>query len=65
MVGSIHIYATIAPSGAVNGARIDKKTVDQSALGSCLKGATRRIQFPPFTGEAVEVDIPILVTSGE
>ena len=65
VTGRIHIYATIAPSGAVNGARIDKKNVDQSPLGSCLKGATRRIQFPSFSGDAFEVDIPILVTSGE
>jgi len=37
--------------------------VDDSSLGTCLKIATRRIVFPPFTGDAVVVDIPIMVSS--
>jgi predicted Zn finger-like uncharacterized protein len=64
-VGKIHIATTIAPSGAVTATRIDKQTVDQSLLGTCLKRATRRIVFPSFQGEAFEVDIPIVVTAGE
>ena len=61
-VGKILISTTIAPSGAVTSARIDQKAVDQSPLGTCLKTATRRLQFPPFSGEAFAVDIPIVVT---
>jgi predicted Zn finger-like uncharacterized protein len=61
-VGKIHIYATLVPSGSVSGARIDRKNVDQSPLGACLKSATRRIQFPSFSGDPFEVDIPIVVT---
>ena len=64
-VGKILISTTIAPSGAVTAARIDKKAVDQSPLGACLKSATQRMQFPPFSGEAFPVDIPIAVTEGE
>ena len=62
-VGLIHISATIAPTGQVTSAKIDKKVVDDSSLGTCLKIATRRIVFPPFTGDAVVVDIPIMVSS--
>jgi predicted Zn finger-like uncharacterized protein len=62
-VGRIHIATTIAPTGQVTSAKIDKKVVDDSALGTCLKIATRRIVFPPFTGDAFIVDIPILVNS--
>jgi predicted Zn finger-like uncharacterized protein len=62
-VGRIHISTTIAPTGQVTSAKIDKKTVDESALGTCLKIATRRIAFPPFTGDPFMVDIPILVNS--
>ena len=64
-VGKIHISTTIAPSGTVTAARVDKRTVDESPLGGCLKRATRRIVFPAFAGEAFDVDIPIVVTAGE
>lgn len=64
-VGRIHIATTIAPSGQVTSARIDKRAVDESALGACLKRATRRIAFPQFGGDAFAVDIPIVVTAGE
>ncbi|HUJ24541.1 MAG TPA: GYF domain-containing protein [Myxococcales bacterium] len=64
-VGKIHIATTIAPSGAVTSAKIDKDTVDKSPLGACLKRATRKIAFPGFTGDAFDVDIPIVVTAGE
>jgi predicted Zn finger-like uncharacterized protein len=62
-VGRIHISTTIAPTGQVTSAKIDKKAVDDSALGTCLKIATRRIVFPPFTGDPFMVDIPIVVNS--
>ena len=64
-VGKIHISTTIAPSGVVTGATIDKRNVGESQLGSCLKRATRRIVFPSFAGDAFEVDIPIVVTAGD
>jgi len=64
-VGKIHIATTIAPSGTVTSAKIDKRNVDDSPLGACLKKATRRIVFPSFQGEEFEVDIPILVTAGD
>jgi predicted Zn finger-like uncharacterized protein len=64
-VGKIHIAATIAPNGQVVAARIDKRAVDESPLGVCLKRATRRIAFPSFGGAAFDVDIPIVVTAGD
>jgi hypothetical protein len=64
-VGRIHITTTIAPTGRVTTAKIDKRTVDGSPLGSCLKRVTRGIVFPSFTGDPFEVEIPIVVTAGE
>jgi hypothetical protein len=64
-VGKIHIATSIAPSGQVTQARIDKGTVEQSPLGACLRRATRKISFPAFSGDAFDVDIPIVVTAGE
>jgi hypothetical protein len=64
-VGKIHIATTIAPSGQVTTAKIDKRTVNDSPLGSCLRRATTRIAFPAFAGEPFDVDIPIVVTAGD
>ena len=64
-VGKIHIATRIAPTGAVTQAKIDKNTVDQSPLGACLRRATKKIAFPTFSGEAFDVDIPIVVTAGK
>jgi predicted Zn finger-like uncharacterized protein len=64
-VGKIHIGTTIAPSGQVTQARIDKGTVEQSRLGACLRQVTKKIAFPAFSGDAFDVDIPIVVTAGE
>ena len=64
-VGKVVILATVAPSGAVTSTRIDKRTVDQSPLGACLKTATRNIHFPSFNGAAIPVDIPVVVADGQ
>ncbi len=64
-VGEIHVATTIAPTGEVTAARIDQRSVDESALGACLKRATKQIVFPQFAGAAFDVDIPIVVTAGE
>jgi hypothetical protein len=64
-VGRVLILATVAPNGTVTSTRIDKRTIDQSTLGTCLKTATRNIQFPSFNGAAVPLDIPIVVAEGQ
>jgi predicted Zn finger-like uncharacterized protein len=61
----IHVATTIAPSGQVTAARIDRQSVDESPLGACLKRATQQIVFPRFTGAAFDVDIPISVKGKE
>jgi predicted Zn finger-like uncharacterized protein len=64
-LGRIHIATTIAPSGQVTSARIDRRAVEHAPLGACLRKATRKIVFPPFTGEPFDVDIPIFVSAGD
>jgi len=63
-LGRIHVVTTIAPTGEVTAARIDQPSVDESALGACLKTATKKIVFPRFAGAAFDVDIPIVVQAG-
>ncbi len=64
-VGKIHIATVITPSGTVASTKIDKRPVDDSPLGACLKRAIKRIVFPSFQGDEFEVDIPIVVTASE
>jgi predicted Zn finger-like uncharacterized protein len=63
-LGRIHIATTIAPSGQVTSARIDRRAVEEAPLGACLRKATRKIVFPQFRGEPFDVDIPIVVSAG-
>jgi predicted Zn finger-like uncharacterized protein len=63
-VGTIRVATTIAPTGQVTEARIDRPSVDQSPLGACLKQATKKIVFPQFAGAAFDVEIPISVGAG-
>ncbi len=55
------IRANVANSGVVTAASIDRKDVDGSALGECLKSRARRMAFAPFEGEELVVEIPLIV----
>jgi hypothetical protein len=61
--GKILLLATIGPSGIVKQARVDRKDIDSSDLGDCLKSRARRLVFPAFTGDDVEVQIPLVLTA--
>lgn len=62
-VGKITLAATVAPSGAVTWAEIDKRDVARSELGECLISRARRMVFTPFEGEETELQIPLMVTA--
>jgi hypothetical protein len=62
-VGSIHIAVTIAGSGRVTSVKIVDRAVDESVLGICLKRAMKALAFPPFRGNPIGVDIPIVITT--
>ena len=61
--GKIILLTTIGPSGVVKQAHVDRKDVDSSDLGDCLKSRARRLVFPAFSGDDVEVQIPLLLTA--
>jgi hypothetical protein len=61
--GKINLMATVGPSGVVKQARVDRKDIDSSDLGDCLKSKARRLVFPPFSGDDVEVQIPLVLTA--
>jgi len=61
--GKVNLVATVGASGTVKQARLDRKEIDVSDLGSCLKSRARRLVFPSFEGEDVEVEIPLVLTA--
>ena len=61
--GKVNLVATVGASGTVKQARLDRKEIDVSDLGSCLKSRARRLVFPTFEGEDVEVEIPLVLTA--
>jgi hypothetical protein len=61
--GKVNLVATVGASGIVKQARLDRKEIDLSDLGNCLKSRARRLVFPTFEGEDVEVEIPLVLTA--
>ncbi len=61
--GKVNLVATVGASGTVKQARLDRKEIDVSDLGNCLKSRARRLVFPNFEGEDVEVEIPLVLTA--
>jgi hypothetical protein len=61
--GKVNLVATVGPSGVVKQARLDRKDIDVSDLGDCLKSKARRLVFPAFQGADVEVQIPLVLTA--
>jgi hypothetical protein len=60
--GKINIIATVGSSGLVKRAEIDRKDIDLSNLGGCLKARAKRMQFPSFSGdEETEVHMPLIL----
>ncbi len=60
-VPKFYLVATVASSGVVKKAGIDRREIDASNLGECLKARARRMVFAQFSGEDVDVEIPLIV----
>lgn len=58
------LVVTVQPSGGVTGAFIAEEEVDRSDLGGCLSAAARRMVFPSFEGEALDVSMPLSLSAG-
>jgi predicted Zn finger-like uncharacterized protein len=60
-VPKFYLVATVASSGVVKKAGIDRKEIDSSNLGECLKSRAKRMVFASFSGDEVDVEIPLIV----
>ena len=59
----MRLVATGGPTGVVKKASIDRQDIDQSELGECLKGRARRMSFSAFSGDDVDLEIPLILST--
>jgi len=56
------LMLTIKPSGVVQSAWIAEAELDKSTLGKCLVGVARRMVFPAFSGDPIDVSAPLALS---
>jgi hypothetical protein len=56
------LMLTIKASGVVRSAWIAEAELDKSPLGKCLVGVSRRMVFPAFTGDPIDVSAPLALS---
>lgn len=61
--GKVSLLATVGSSGTVKQVQLDRRDLDGTDLGSCLKARARRMVFASFTGADVDVEIPLVLTT--
>jgi hypothetical protein len=57
------LVVTVQPSGAVTRAYLAEEEVDRTDLGLCLAETARRMVFPSFDGEPVDVAMPLSLSA--
>jgi hypothetical protein len=57
------LVVTVQPSGSVTGAFIAEEEVDRTDLGACLSAAAKRMAFPAFEGEPIDVSMPLSLSA--
>ncbi len=57
------LVVTIQPSGTVAKAYLAEEEVDRTDLGACLTDTARRMVFPAFEGEPVDVAMPLSLSA--
>jgi len=62
--GRVVLGLRIKPSGVVGEATLQPREFDGAGVGACLKEKGRRIVFPSFEGEPMDVEFPLVLGSG-
>ena len=57
------MVVTVQPDGSVAKASIAEEQVDRSDLGACLANAARRMVFPAFDGDAIDIAMPLSLSA--
>jgi hypothetical protein len=66
--GKVMLVATVGTSGVVKSAKLDRKELDGSPVGDCIKKSAKRMVFPAFTlndgSDEMDVELPLVLSSG-
>jgi len=66
--GKVTLVATVGTSGTVKSTKLDRKEIDASPVGTCIKKSAQKMVFPAFKledgAEEVDLEIPLVLTSG-
>jgi hypothetical protein len=57
------LMLTVQPTGVVSACWIAEADLERTALGRCLVAASRRVVFPAFQGEALDVAAPLALSA--
>jgi predicted Zn finger-like uncharacterized protein len=60
--GKLLLTATVGSSGTVKKVSFDREDINGSPMGNCIKARARRMVFPAFEGDDVEVEIPLVLS---
>ncbi len=60
--GKLLLTATVGASGVVKDVSFDRQDLKGSLIGACLKARAKRMVFPAFSGDDVEVEIPLVLS---
>jgi hypothetical protein len=58
-VKRVSLELTVRPSGRVEKAAVGEKAVAPTPLGQCIAQAAKRMVFPGFDGEAIDIVVPL------
>jgi len=61
--GKVSLVATLGSSGTVKQVQLDRHDLEGTDLGDCLKARARRMVFAAFSGDDVDVEIPLVLTT--
>jgi predicted Zn finger-like uncharacterized protein len=66
--GKVLLVATVGTSGIVKSTKLDRKELDASPVGDCIKRSAKRMVFPAFKTEdgsnELDLEIPLVLTAG-
>jgi predicted Zn finger-like uncharacterized protein len=60
--GKLLVTATVGRSGKVKQVSFDRADLDGTSMGKCIKRNAQRMVFPAFSGDDVEVEIPLVLS---
>jgi hypothetical protein len=60
----VNLELTIRPSGRVSKAAVQEAPIAKLPLGQCIAAAAKRMVFPGFDGEAIDIVVPLKLKVG-